>query len=135
MKIAFFDSKPYTKKFFTDLNQSRHFLQFLEPKLNHETVKLAEGFDGICAFVNDRLDEPIIKTLSSLGVSLIALRCKGSNNLDIQACKAHKVEAVMVSGYSPYSVAEHAVALILTINRHIHKAYNRIREAIFHSMV
>lgn len=131
MKIAFFDSKPYIKKVFENLNQEKHYIRFFEPKLNNETIEFAKGFECVCVFVNDCLDDAIIHSLKEMGVSLIALRCKGSDNLDIQACQKHGLEVVKVSHYSPYSVAEHAVALILALNRHIHKAYNRIRDGNF----
>jgi len=131
MKIAFFDSKPYVQKIFEDANQGKHDLRFFPVKLTHETVELAKGFESICVFVNDYLNAAVLESLSNLGVRLIALRCKGSDNLDLKACKTHGLEAVRVPHYSPHAVAEHAVSLMLTLNRHTHKAYNRIHEGNF----
>ncbi len=131
MKIAFFDSKSYLRKIFEEVNNEKHTLRFFQLKLTAETVDLAKGFECVCVFVNDRLDDSIIKSLYQTGVSLIAMRCKGCDNLDLNACRKYGIDAVYVPHYSPYSVAEHTVALVLTLNRRIHKAYNRIREGNF----
>lgn len=131
MRIAFFDSKLYVEETFKEANHGRHSLHFFPLKLTHDTAELAKGFECVCVFVNDCLDASIIKSLSELGISLIALRCKGSDNLDLESCKRYGIETVRVPHYSPYAVAEHAVALILTLNRHTHKAYNRVRDGNF----
>ena len=132
MKVAIFSTKPYDKLFLEKTNrQHNHELKFFEPKLNEQTVTLADGFDVICAFVNDRLDRPIIEALQQQGIKLIALRCAGYNNVDLDATKELGITVVRVPAYSPYAVAEHAIALILTLNRKIHRSYNRVREGNF----
>ncbi|WP_315818968.1 2-hydroxyacid dehydrogenase [Paraflavitalea speifideaquila] len=102
-----------------------------EAPLNEQTVNLAAGFTAICAFVNDVLSAPVIEQLAAQGVQLIALRCAGYNHVDLAAAKSHNIPVVRVPAYSPYAVAEHAVAMILTLNRKTHKAYNRVREGNF----
>jgi D-lactate dehydrogenase len=99
--------------------------------LNEETVSLAAGFEAVCVFVNDQVNAAVIATLESLGVRLIALRCAGYNNVDLSAAKKHGVTVVRVSAYSPYAVAEHTIALMLALNRKLHRAYNRVREGNF----
>jgi D-lactate dehydrogenase len=131
MKIAFFDSKPYLRKIFEEVNNGKHTLRFFQLKLTPETIDLAKGFECVCVFVNDCLDDSIIKSLNQMDVSLVPMRCKGCDNLDLNACRKYGIDAVFVPNYSPYSVAEHTVALMLTLNRRIHKAYNRIREGNF----
>ncbi|WP_435357107.1 2-hydroxyacid dehydrogenase [Emticicia sp. SJ17W-69] len=130
MKIAFFSTKSYDKEFFEKYNQTNT-LTFYEVPLNESSVRLAEGFDAICVFVNDKVDASIIKILTQLGVKLIALRCAGFNNVDLEATKKANISVVRVPAYSPHAVAEHAVALIMTLNRKTHKAYNRVREGNF----
>lgn len=131
MKIAFFDAKPYDMAGFdryaanTDLE-----IKYFETHLNEDTVSLAAGFDGVCVFVNDIVNETVVNRLYELGVRVIALRCAGFNNVDTRACFG-KLHVYRVPAYSPYAVAEHAMALLLTINRKIHKAYNRTREFNF----
>ena len=131
MKIAFFDAKPYDIPGFdhyaanTDLE-----IKYFETKLNEDTVSLAAGFDGVCVFVNDTVNEAVVDRLYELGVKVIALRCAGFNNVDTRACFG-KIHVFRVPAYSPYAVAEHAMALLLSVNRHIHKAYNRTREFNF----
>ncbi len=130
MKIAFFSAKPYDREFFNRC-VSVHKLVFLEVQLNEQTMNLAAGSDAVCVFVNDKLNGAVIAFLKSAGVKLIALRCAGFNNVDLTAAKEQGIKVVRVPAYSPHAVAEHAVALILTLNRKTHKAYNRIREGNF----
>lgn len=130
-KIAFFDTKPYDILFFQEMNKDFGFdIRFLESHLNKHTAKLAKGFDGVCAFVNDTIDKDVIDTLVSSGVKAVGLRCAGYNNVDFKAAY-EKLHIMNVPAYSPYAVAEHAVSLILSLNRKIHKAYNRTRETNF----
>lgn len=132
MKVAVFSAKPYDRKFFEQANlQHNHQLNFFTPNLNPETVDLVSGSEAVCAFVNDRLDRSVIKILHQEGVQLIALRCAGYNNVDLDTAKELGITIVRVPAYSPYAVAEHAIALILTLNRKIHRAYNRVREGNF----
>ena len=131
MKIAFFDTKNYDIESFDALaKESNIHLKFFEPKLNIDTVGLAKGFDGVCVFVNDKLDKEVIEKLYSFDIKAIFLRCAGYNNVDIKEC-FKKIHVYRVPAYSPYAVAEHAMALYLTSNRRIHKAYNRVREYNF----
>ena len=132
MKVAIFSAKPYDRSFLARANrQHDHQLSFFAPNLDLETVNLAQGFEAICAFVNDRLDRQIIEILSQQGIRLIAMRCAGYNNVDLDATQELGIAVVRVPAYSPYAVAEHAIALILTLNRKIHRAYNRVREGNF----
>jgi D-lactate dehydrogenase len=130
MKIAFFSTQSYDRNYFNRYNTG-HELVFFEAPLNEQTVNLATGFTAICAFVNDQLNAAVIDQLAAQGIKLIALRCAGYNNVDLAAAKAHNIPVARVPAYSPYAVAEHAVALILTLNRKTHKAYNRVREGNF----
>ncbi len=131
LKVAFYDTKEYDRpsfEYYGGLHQIE-FL-FLETKLNENTVELAKGCDAVCVFVNDTVNEKVIEKLYSFGVKLIALRSAGYNNVDVRAAY-RRVHVVHVPAYSPYSVAEHAMALLLTSVRRIHKAYNRTREFNF----
>ncbi len=130
MKIAFFSTQPYDRTYFNQYNTG-HELVFFEAPLNAQTVNLATGFTAICAFVNDVISAAVIEQLTAQGVQLIALRCAGYNNVDLAAAKAHQIPVVRVPAYSPFAVAEHAAAMILTLNRKTHKAYNRVREGNF----
>jgi D-lactate dehydrogenase len=130
-KVAFFDSKPYVEKSFKERNHYEYSLHFFDSRLSLSTVPLAAGFKVICAFVNDDLDQAVIEELANLGVEMIALRCAGYNNVDLKACQHHGISVARVPAYSPYAVAEHAVALMMTLNRCIHRANNRIREGNF----
>jgi D-lactate dehydrogenase len=130
MKIDFFSSKSYDREFFDRYN-SRHEIIYFDAPLNEQTVNLANGYTTICAFVNDKITAEVMVGLKNNGVKLIALRCAGFNNVDIDAAKENGITIVRVPAYSPYAVAEHAVALILTLNRKTHKAYNRVREGNF----
>ena len=131
MKIAFFDTKPYDIPGFEQFSAGTDLeLKFFETKLNADTVSLAAGYDAVCVFVNDNVNEEVVNRLHELGVKAIALRCAGFNNVDTRACFG-KIHVFRVPAYSPYAVAEHAMALLLTLNRSIHKAYNRTREFNF----
>ena len=130
MKIAFFSTKSYDRQFF-DKYVTTHEIVYFEAPLNRQTVKLATGCRAVCIFVNDKLDSAVIIELKRLGVQLIALRCAGFNNVDLVKAKENGLTVVRVPAYSPHAVAEHAVALIMTLNRKTHKAYNRVREGKF----
>lgn len=131
MKIAFFDTKPYDVPGFdahaagTDIE-----IKYFETKLGEDTVQLARGFDGVCVFVNDTVNAAVVDELCKMGVRIIALRCAGFNNVDTRACFG-KLRIFRVPAYSPYAVAEHAMALLLTVNRHTNKAYIRTRDFNF----
>ncbi len=131
IKVAFFDAKAYDRPSFEHYG-GQHDLQFrfLETKLNEDTADLAQGCDAVCVFVNDTVNAAVIDKLYGYGVRLIALRSAGYNNVDVQAAFG-KIHVVHVPAYSPYAVAEHAMALLLTSVRRIHKAYNRTREFNF----
>lgn len=132
MKIALFDVHPFEKTAFLSVNRDfGHELHFLETRLTKDTAALASGFSVVCAFANDRLDEPCLQLLEKQGVRLIALRSAGFNHVDLQAAARLKLPVVRVPEYSPYSVAEHAVGLMLALNRKLHRAYNRVRELNF----
>jgi len=130
-KIAFFDAKPYDRKSFDQVNKGFGFdITYFDTHLNADTVELTQGFDAVCAFVNDTIDKPVIDHLVDHGVRIVALRCAGYNNVDFNAA-FDRLPVVRVPAYSPYAVAEHAAALILTLNRKTHKAYYRVREGNF----
>lgn len=130
MNVAIFSTKSYDKDFLNQINK-KHQLTFFETSLTHLTVNLCKGFNAICVFVNDKVDEQVINKLAEYGVQIIALRCAGFNNIDLIAAKEKNIKVVRVPSYSPQAVAEHAVALILTLSRKIHKVYNRVRESNF----
>ncbi len=131
MQIAFFDTKPYDKPSFERLgNEQGMTFKFFETKLNEDTASLAAGCDAVCVFVNDTVNAAVIDKLYALGVRLIALRSAGYNNVDVRHAFG-KIHVVHVPAYSPYAIAEHAMALLLTSVRRIHKAYNRTREFNF----
>lgn len=131
MKIAFFDAKSYDREFFSEANNQFGFeIKFLDSHLNQDTAVLAKGYRAICAFVNDKIDGAMIEKLHSLGVELIALRSAGYNNVDLKTAKG-KIRVVRVPKYSPYAVAEHAVGMMFTLNRKLHRAYNRTRDNNF----
>ena len=131
MKIAFFSSKNYDEISFNAVNNGQHEFEFFEEQLNSRNAFLAEGFDAVCVFVNDKVNSTAIAALDKLGIKTIAFRSAGYNNLNMKAAKETGMRVVRVPAYSPQAVAEHAVALILTLNRKIHKAYNRVRENNF----
>jgi len=127
-----YDSKPYTVEFFRAAAGAEEIdWKFLEPRLDENSAWLARGAQVVCAFVNDRLDRPVLAVLAELGIRLIALRCAGYNNVDLDTAQDLQIDVVRVPAYSPEAVAEHAVALLLTLNRKIHRAYNRVREQNF----
>lgn len=132
MKIAVFSSKSYDREFLTAANQSHgHDLVFLEPRLTPETAFLAQGYEGVCVFINDQLDAETIGILARCGIRLLALRSAGFNHVDIDAATQAGMTVVRVPAYSPYAVAEHAVAMILALNRKLCRAYNRVRDDNF----
>lgn len=130
MKVAVFSTKSYDEKFLNEANRT-HSFTFLEPRLTHQTAPLASGHDAVCCFVNDDLSETVLQQLNHLGVKMVALRCAGYNNLDLDALESLGMKATRVPAYSPYAVAEHTLALILSANRKIHRAHNRVREMNF----
>ncbi len=130
MKIAFFDSKPYDEEVFSKFSTDNFEMKFFETKLNEDTVSLAKNFDCICVFVNDTVNKNVINALCRYGIKLIALRCAGYNNVDINYAKG-KIAVVRVPAYSPYAVAEHTMALLLTAVRNTHKAYVRTKSFNF----
>jgi D-lactate dehydrogenase len=132
MRVAVFSTKPYDRKFLEEANRGHgHDLVFLEPRLSEETAPLAAGFPAVCVFVNDRLDAHVLETLAAKGTRLVALRCAGFNNVDLARAEQVGITVARVPAYSPHAVAEHAVALILALNRKTHRAYNRTREGNF----
>lgn len=131
MKIAFFDAKSYDRPSFEKYGELYGIkFKFFETRLNADTVELANGFDGACAFVNDTVDAPVIDKLCEMGVRVLALRCAGFNNVDVRHAFG-KLHILRVPAYSPYAVAEHAIALLLTSIRRIHKAYIRSKDFNF----
>jgi D-lactate dehydrogenase len=130
MRVSFFSTQPYDQDYFKLLNHN-HELIFHPESLCHKTTPLANGAKAVCVFVNDKLDEPCITNLAKLGIHYIALRCAGFNNVDLTACHKHEIKVVRVPAYSPHAVAEHTMALLLTLIRKTHKAYNRVREGNF----
>ncbi len=132
MRIAVFSTKPYDRTFLSEANAADgHRLRFLEARLSAETVSLAAGEEAVCAFVNDDLGAANLEALKKGGVRIVALRSAGFNNVDLAAAKALGLTIARVPAYSPHAVAEHTIALILTLNRQIHRAYNRVREGNF----
>jgi len=128
-KIAFYDVKPYDKTWFDKLNKNYELLYF-ESKLSTQTAALAHGCKAVCAFVNDNIDKNVIDALCADGVEILAMRCAGCSNVDFKSANG-RLKVVRVPGYSPYAVAEHAMALLLSINRKTHKAYSRTRDFNF----
>ena len=132
MKIAIFSSRRYERQSLSAaFADSQHQLTFFDAHLNAHHASLADGYDAVCAFVNDHLDAITLNLLHRGGTRLIALRCAGYNNVDTSAATALGIKLVRVPAYSPYAVAEHACALLLSLNRHVHKAYNRVRDSNF----
>jgi D-lactate dehydrogenase len=130
MLVSFFSTHDFDKVYFDRFNK-HHDIRYFETPLNEQTAELAKGSQAICCFVNDKITEGVIEQLTENGVKLIALRSAGYNHVDLVAAKAKKLTIVRVPAYSPHAVAEHALALILTLNRKTHKAYNRVREGNF----
>lgn len=131
MKIAFYSTHKYDKESFQKINGHYHNIKYIEFQLNLETVNYATGYDAVCIFVNDVCNNEVINELHKIGVKHILLRCAGFNNVDVSYAETLGMNIVRVPEYSPNAVAEHAVALLLTLNRKIHKAYNRVREGNF----
>ena len=134
MNVLFFGTKSYDREFFDKLNSSGKYhdidFTYIEPNLTPQTAKLADGYDAVCAFVNMDICDKTVRILQKCGVKLILMRCAGFNNVDIKACE-DKLRVFRVPAYSPHAVAEHAMALLLTINRRTHKAYIRTRDFNF----
>jgi D-lactate dehydrogenase len=132
MKIAVFSAKRYDRSYLDAANGAAgHQLKYYEVPLDADSVHLAAGYDAVCIFVNDTADAGVLEQLRAGGTRLVALRCTGFNNVDLKAAEQLGMKVVRVTDYSPYSVAEHAVALLLAINRKIHRAYNRTRDSNF----
>ncbi len=132
MKLSIFSTKSYDRQFFLAANDRYHHeLTFLEPHLDRQTACLTANTTAVCVFVNDRVDKDTLAVLDRNGIETIALRCAGYNNVDIQTAKELGIKVVRVPAYSPYAVTEHTVGLILTLDRKLHRAYNRVREGNF----
>jgi len=132
VNLAFFSTHPYDRRFFDEANAAgAHEIRYLEPRLAEVTATLAAGCQAICAFVNDRLNHLVLEALATSGTRLIALRSAGFNHVDLEAAKRLGLTVARVPAYSPYAVAEHTLALVLSLNRKIFRAYNRVREGNF----
>ncbi|MCG6121783.1 MAG: 2-hydroxyacid dehydrogenase [Microvirga sp.] len=132
MKMAVFSTKSYDRQFLDAANaEGKHELHYLDVRLSAETAALAQGAEAVCAFVNDELDRAALQDLAGRGVRLVVLRSAGFNHVDIEAARELGLVVARVPAYSPHAVAEHALALILTLNRKTHRAYNRVREGNF----
>ena len=132
MKIAFFDTRSYDKVSFAKMNEDFNYeIDFRDYKLNENTAPTAKGYDVVCVFVNDLVNAEVIKSLKECGVKLIALRCAGFNNVDLKAAAEAGIKVVRVPAYSPYAVAEHGAALLMSLTRHIPQAYLRTKTANF----
>jgi D-lactate dehydrogenase len=132
MKIAFFSTQPYDIVFFNKYKEDYGYeLVYFDSSLTKETANLVDGSEAVCVFVNDKLGPDVMEALAARGVKIIALRCAGFNNVDLIAAKINGIQVCRVPAYSPEAVAEHAVAMLLTLNRKTHKAYNRVREQNF----
>ncbi|MBM6842064.1 HPr family phosphocarrier protein [[Clostridium] spiroforme] len=137
LKIAFFGTKDYDRTFFSELVKDKgegtynSDIKYFDSQLGPETAMLAKGYDAVCAFVNDNLSRPVIETLHDCGVRLILMRCAGFNNIDLQAAKEYGITILRVPAYSPYAVAEHAMAILQEANRRLHKAYTKVKDNNF----
>lgn len=131
MKVAVFSAESYDRQFLDVANNNRHELIYFETRLEPQTASLAAGCTAVCVFVNDDLGSQTLKILTALGVRLIALRCTGYNNVDLESAELLGIKVVRVVVYSPYSIAEHAVGLIQFLNRKLYRAYNRVRDDNF----
>lgn len=131
MDVAVFSTKPYDRQFMDPAAEGKHHLIYLDARLTPETAVLARGAHAACAFVNDQVNEAVLKEFKKLGVSLVALRSAGFNNVDLAAAKQQGITIARVPAYSPEAVSEHAIALILSLDRGIHRAYARVREGNF----
>ena len=130
MDVSVYDTKPYDREYLSKRNGAIQW-HFNEFRLSQQTSSTAKGSAAVCVFVNDRVDAGCVARLQEAGVRLIALRCAGFNNVDLKAAAAARIPVVRVPAYSPYAVAEHTVGLLLTLNRKIHRAFNRVREHNF----
>lgn len=132
MKIIFFSTKPYDKLFFDRCNKTFGFeIEYFDTHLGPHIVNAIGPADAVCVFVNDKVNAEVIKVLAEKGIRIIALRCAGFNNVDVEAARQYGIKVCRVPAYSPEAVAEHALAMIMTLNRKTHKAYNRVREQNF----
>ena len=131
MRVAVFSSKPYDERFLTEAAAGVHELTFFEAHLDAKTASLADGFPAVCVFVNDEVNSPVIERLATGGTRLIATRSAGYNHIDLEAAQTNGVTVCRVPAYSPEAVAEHTVALMLSLNRKVHRAFNRVREGNF----
>ncbi|WP_414827547.1 2-hydroxyacid dehydrogenase [Alteromonas sp. H39] len=132
LRVGVFSAKSYDESIFTSLSQHDDIsLRFLPMALDAQTAQLCSEYDAVCVFVNDNISKPVIEALHQCGVKHIALRCAGFNNIDMQAATHYGIAVSRVPAYGPEAVAEHAIALMLTLNRKIHKAYNRVKEGNF----
>ncbi len=131
MKVLVYSSRPYDQQFLEAANKGKHEYHFVEARLEQHTAVLAKEFPAVCCFVDDTLDSPVLRQLSDGGTKLITLRATGFNNVDLNAAEQLGITVMRVSRYSPFSVAEYAVGMILAMNRHIHRAYQRVREGNF----
>ncbi|WP_333608825.1 2-hydroxyacid dehydrogenase [Arsukibacterium sp.] len=131
MKVAVFSSKKYDREGFEQWADNSLQFSYFEQRLNAQSVKLAAGCHAICAFVNDELSADVLQQLSAMGIEMVALRCAGFNNVDMAAAKELGIRVARVPAYSPEAVAEHTIAMMLTLNRKLHKAYNRVRDDNF----
>lgn len=132
MKIAIYSTKSYDRKYIELINAKYNFdLEFFDFMLNESTVRLAEHCEVVCIFVNDNGSRKVLEKLAALGVKIVALRCSGFNNVDLKAAQDLGIQVVRVPAYSPEAVAEHTIGLMMTLNRRIHRAYQRTREANF----
>jgi len=133
-RMVMFSAKSYDRRWFNavlDSSTNEHDIDFVETRLNQQTMALADGADAVCAFVNDDLSRPVLAGLVEFGVRCVALRCAGFNNVDVEAANELGIAVVRVPSYSPNAVAEHTIALMLGLNRNIHRAYNRVRDGNF----
>jgi D-lactate dehydrogenase len=128
MKVAVFSSKPYDEEYLSRANNGRHTLFFHNTPINTHTVSLAKDCDAVCCFVNDHLDAAVLHVLAGFKINFVVLRCAGFNQVDLTVAKQLGITVARVPEYSPHAVAEHALALILVLNRNLHRAYNRVRE-------
>ena len=137
LKIAFFNTKDYDRTFFTELTKDigpgtyNATITYLEPRLTEQTASLCKGHDAVCIFVNDEAPREVIDILAENGIGLILLRSAGFNNVDLEACKEHGIKVARVPAYSPYAVAEHAMAIVQEANRRLHRANNKVRDNNF----
>jgi len=132
MKITVYSTKPYDERYLTEANEAfGHQLIFHEARLKPSTVELARGSDAVCVFVHDEANELAIEALKAIDVNIIALRCAGYNNVDLEAAERCGIKVIRVPSYSPFAVAEHTIALMLSLNRKTHRAYHRVRDGNF----